>query len=145
MAECRSYAARSLGARMPDVDTKYEGQRTDKTHAVNGTARVGSRIETFQCTFNPAGRRVTRFVVNRAMFSAPPVVNLPGQASPAESACLSAVAGQVNVPMMALSVRSVSRGMSRTVVLVNVPGAQAAWRCDYARSRVQRVMYTGRG
>jgi hypothetical protein len=147
MAECRSYAGKALGARLPDIETKYEGQRTDRTHAVNGTARVASRIETFQCTFNPAGTRVTRFVVNRSAFPAPPFVNLPGQASPAESACISAVAGQVNVPAMALSVRQVSRGFFVTKVIINVPAPAglAPWQCDYSASRVRRVMYVGRG
>jgi hypothetical protein len=63
-AQCRARAARSLRARLPDVDVKYEGQRTDGTHAVNGTATIAAGTRTFQCSFNRAGRRIVRFVVN---------------------------------------------------------------------------------
>lgn len=61
LVACRSRAARAYRARMPDVDVKYEGQRTDGTHAVNGTAPSGA---TFQCSFNRAGKRIVRFVRN---------------------------------------------------------------------------------
>jgi hypothetical protein len=145
MAECRSYAGRSLGTRLPNIETKYEGQRTDGTHAVNGTATVGSRVETFQCSFNQSGNRVIRFVVNRNAFPLPLFPNFPGQHSPAETACLSAVAGQVGAPVYSLSVQRVSRGPSRTIVLVDVPGAQNAWRCAYRAGRVLQVMYMGSG
>jgi hypothetical protein len=61
LAACRARAARAYRARMPDVDVKYEGQRVDGTHAVNGTVASGA---TFQCSFNKAGRRIVRFVRN---------------------------------------------------------------------------------
>lgn len=61
LAACRSRAARAWRARMPDVDVKYEGQRVDGTHAVNGTVASGA---TFQCSFNKAGKRIVRFVRN---------------------------------------------------------------------------------
>jgi hypothetical protein len=62
MAQCRARAAQTLGARLPDIETKYEGQRTDGTHAVNGTVRAGGRERTFQCSFGPGGNRIVRFV-----------------------------------------------------------------------------------
>ena len=65
MAQCRARAGKALRTRLPDIDTKYEGQRTDGTHAVNGTASVDGRTRTFQCSFNRAGSRIIRFVVNR--------------------------------------------------------------------------------
>ena len=40
------------------VELKYEGQRTDGTHAVNGSAAYG---QTFQCSFNRAGTHVVRW------------------------------------------------------------------------------------
>lgn len=64
MAQCRARAAQTLGFRMPDIETKYEGQRTDGTHAVNGTARSGGRERTFQCSFGPGGQRIINFVAN---------------------------------------------------------------------------------
>lgn len=64
MQECRIRAHEVLHTRLPNVDTKYEGQRTNGTHAVNGSATIRGRKETFQCSFNRAGRRIVRFVVN---------------------------------------------------------------------------------
>ena len=53
------YAARHLGVSTSDiVDLKYEGQRTDGTHAVNGSAANG---QTFQCSFNRAGTHVVHW------------------------------------------------------------------------------------
>jgi hypothetical protein len=65
MADCRSRGAQALKTRMPNVETKYEGQRTDGTHAVNGTARIRQNVTTFQCSFNPAGSRIVNFIVNK--------------------------------------------------------------------------------
>ena len=61
---CRIRAHEVLHTRLPNIDTKYEGQRTDGTHAVNGTAWIRGRKETFQCSFNKRGRRIIRFIVN---------------------------------------------------------------------------------
>lgn len=74
MAECRARAGTALKVRLPDVDTKYEGQRTDGTHAVNGTATVRGRAQTFQCSFDRRGNRIVRFVVNRPPAPAAPTV-----------------------------------------------------------------------
>lgn len=65
MQECRIRAHEVMHVRLPDVSTKYEGQRTDGTHAVNGTAYMRGRMETFQCSFARNGRQIIRFVVNR--------------------------------------------------------------------------------
>lgn len=64
MQECRVRAHEVLHTRLPNIETKYEGQRTDGSHAVNGTAWIRGRTETFQCNFNRRGRRMTRFVLN---------------------------------------------------------------------------------
>ncbi len=65
MQECRNRAHEVLHVRLPDVETKYEGQRTDGTHAVNGTAWLRGRQETFQCSFDRRGREIIQFVVNQ--------------------------------------------------------------------------------
>lgn len=72
MAKCRGHAGHELKARLPDIDTKYEGQRTDGTHAVNGTWRSGDRVETFQCSFDRHGRNIISFVVSKAHHGAVP-------------------------------------------------------------------------
>ncbi len=64
MAICRDRAAHVFHVRAPNVDTKYEGQRTDGTHAVNGTTYLRGVEETFQCSFDNTGRSIVRFVVN---------------------------------------------------------------------------------
>lgn len=64
MATCRSRAHEILRTRLPDIETKYEGQRSDGTHAVNGTAYINGDAETFQCSFNRNGSKIVSFVVN---------------------------------------------------------------------------------
>ena len=63
-ANCRARAGRIFRTRLPNISTKYEGQRVDGTHAVNGTFRHRRQVETFQCSFNRSGRRIIRFIVN---------------------------------------------------------------------------------
>lgn len=64
MQACRNRAHEVLHTRIPNIETKYEGQRTDGTHAVNGTAWLRGRTETFQCSFDSRGRNIIGFVVN---------------------------------------------------------------------------------
>lgn len=64
MATCRDRAAHVFHTRQPNIETKYEGQRTDGSHAVNGTVFLRSVEETFQCSFDADGMRITQFVVN---------------------------------------------------------------------------------
>lgn len=78
MAQCRSRAGQALRTRLPNIETKYEGQRVDGTHAVNGTALSGQRAQTFQCSFDAAGRKVLRFVSNPATVQRP--TQQPGDA-----------------------------------------------------------------
>lgn len=65
--------------------------------------------------------------------------------SAAESACLAAVANEVNEGDV--STINSRQGENSTVVLVRVPGAQAPWQCEYGyrggSSAVLRVFYTG--
>jgi hypothetical protein len=42
-------------------DAKYEGQRTDGTHAVNGTIHLENRSEDYQCSYNAAGDTMVDF------------------------------------------------------------------------------------
>jgi hypothetical protein len=44
------------------VEAKYEGQRADGTHAVNGTIQLETRGEDFQCSYNAAGDTLVGFV-----------------------------------------------------------------------------------
>lgn len=59
VADCDAYAARRLGLSERDIASiTYEGQRTDGSHAVNGSTTSG---QTFQCSFNAQGTRVTHW------------------------------------------------------------------------------------
>ena len=42
-------------------ETKYEGQRTDGTHAINGTIYLETRSENFQCSYNAKGDTMVDF------------------------------------------------------------------------------------
>ncbi|MEO1159706.1 MAG: lysozyme inhibitor LprI family protein [Pseudomonadota bacterium] len=61
---CRDRAAHVFHTRQSNIDTKYEGQRTDGSHAVNGTVYLRSVEETFQCSFNSDGTTISQFIVN---------------------------------------------------------------------------------
>jgi hypothetical protein len=43
------------------TEAKYEGQRTDKTHAVNGTIYLETRSEDFSCSYNAKGDTLVEF------------------------------------------------------------------------------------
>jgi hypothetical protein len=59
MSICNTYAARHLHLSTSQIaSVKYEGQRTDGTHAVNGETTTG---QTFQCSFNKSGKHVVHW------------------------------------------------------------------------------------
>lgn len=62
MALCRERAHATFRLRLPDIETSYEGQRVDGTHAVNGTAYLPAGARSFQCSFSADGRRIVRWV-----------------------------------------------------------------------------------
>lgn len=63
-SNCRNRAAHVFHTRQSNIDTKYQGQRTDGSHTENGTVYLRSVEETFQCSFNDEGSRINQFVVN---------------------------------------------------------------------------------
>ena len=64
MSKCRARAAAAYKASAASIDVKYEGQRVDGTHAVNGTNNAKSPPATFQCSFNKSGAKIVRFIRN---------------------------------------------------------------------------------
>ena len=64
LGECRVRAATIFGTEVDAVQVRYEGQRTDRTHAVNGSVFVRGQSETFQCSFERNGYKWKQFVVN---------------------------------------------------------------------------------
>ena len=64
-SKCNKYAARHLHVSPSDIaNVKYQGQRTDGTHAVNGTAFLRGGSDTFQCSFDAGGSTIVQFIVN---------------------------------------------------------------------------------
>lgn len=142
MQQCRIRAGKVLRMRLPDIDTKYEGQRVDGSQAVNGTGRTAKRTVTFQCNFNRSGSQITKFVVNKPVTPEPPPSTKPVPRK-VKAACLAAVGKQVG--SRGVSVISARRGETSFIVLVKVSGAQAPWRCDHDGTKVIRVLYTAEG
>jgi len=64
LADRRARAAEKFGVSAGSVEVKYEGQRTDATHAINGSTTVHGRTETFQCSYDGSGRQLVNFVVS---------------------------------------------------------------------------------
>jgi uncharacterized protein YgiM (DUF1202 family) len=73
------------------TDMRYNGQRTDGTHAVGGRILLETRAEHFACSFDGSGRRMTEFFAEGR--SQPGF--LPGEAAPPSGTGLARVA---NVP-----------------------------------------------
>jgi len=48
-----------------ETEATYEGQRTDGTHAVNGTIYLETRSSDFQCSYNAAGDTIVDFFADR--------------------------------------------------------------------------------
>jgi len=61
MEDCRNNSQIFYQAFDKFSETKYEGQRTDGTHAVNGTIYLANGNQTFQCSYNRAGDRMVDF------------------------------------------------------------------------------------
>lgn len=64
METCRTRAAKAYNTGADNVEAKYEGERTDGTHAVNG--EIHTTQATFQCSFNRSGSRIVKFARNKA-------------------------------------------------------------------------------
>ena len=43
------------------TEIKYEGQRTDGTHAMNGTIHLENRSDDVQCSYDSAGTTMVNF------------------------------------------------------------------------------------
>jgi hypothetical protein len=129
LGACRERAANKLGVSVGSVHVKYEGQRTDGTHAVNGSARAQGQERTFQCSFNSAGKRVG-WVLNpapAASHAAAPHKGAPGTPSKQEQACLAAVSREANNGEV--MVLSSEFSQANSLVMVGVGAQRAPWRC----------------
>lgn len=115
------------------VTVKYEGQRSDKTHAVNGSADVQGQQRTFQCTFVPNGAKISRFAVNPgdAETSRPFANRLWGRFDPAS--------GSIETPIGGFSATLAANGRGRPMPSMDCSsrsrsGLRAARRTHWRRS-----------
>ena len=91
----QNYEARS--------EAKYDGQRTDGTHAVNGTIYLENRSAYFSCSYNSAGNKLVEFFAEKKSW--PNFVRgggSPYKANAGESASATDIGG-VSVPKPALN------------------------------------------
>lgn len=129
LSSCRERAANKLGVSVGSVHVKYEGQRTDGTHAVNGSTHVQGQERTFQCSFNSAGKRVG-WVLNPASATSHGATqhkSAPGTPSKQEQACLAAVSRETsNGDVVVLSSEF---SQANSLVMIGVGAQRAPWRC----------------
>lgn len=64
LSACKSRAANAYKTSPGNIVVKYEGQRTDGTHAVNGTYETDKMVNTFQCSFDRNGNQIVKFIKN---------------------------------------------------------------------------------
>lgn len=136
MESCRARAASAYSAAADGVDVKYEGQRVDGTHAVNGT--VSESGATFQCSFNRNGSKIVRFVRNKAPTSSSRGAASSGVSSKNVRVCLRAVASQTGNRQVALL--SSESSEANDAVIVGVGPHRAPWRCLVKDGVVAGVM-----
>jgi hypothetical protein len=61
MADCRNLSRLFFDDFDAQSDVKYEGQRADGSHYVNGTIFIADSAEHFQCSYASSGRRLLDF------------------------------------------------------------------------------------
>lgn len=61
MADCRNLSRLFFNDFSAQSDVKYEGQRDDGSHYVNGTIFIADRAEFFQCSYAKSGRQLVDF------------------------------------------------------------------------------------
>ena len=99
MARRRDRAHTKLNTGAKNIAAKYEGQRTDGSHAVNGTAYVQNKTAAFQFYFDKKGIKIDRFVVNKTQGSGNAGSNASSSSSmPSgdQQACLAVVSNKAN-------------------------------------------------
>ena len=61
MEDCRNLSRLFFNDFSAQSDVKYEGQREDGSHFVNGTIFIADTAEFFQCSYAESGRRLVDF------------------------------------------------------------------------------------
>ena len=139
MGHCRERAHKVLNTRLPDIETKYEGQRVDGTHAVNGKATIHGVAETFQCSFNKRGNKIVHFVVNSPEEQPEATGESTSDVSSKDKqVCLDAVARETGNPEIVLLSSEFTQ--ANNAVIVGVGPQKAKWQCLVKNGIVAGIM-----
>lgn len=144
-SECASVAQSYFRDFQARADMKYNGQRTDGTHAVNGRIFLETRYEDFACSFNRNGRRIVEFFAEGRVRNAYlPGGNLGGSNKPPDRPDVVQVTGVASNDV--LNVRSRPSSKARIVgALANGDsvrnlGCQKQGRSNWCRIRMMDDM-----
>lgn len=74
MNECSSVGQMFFRDLTAPTPMQYNGQRTDGTHAINGTIQLGARTASFACSYDRSGQRMVAFYADGRLQNA----SLPG-------------------------------------------------------------------
>jgi hypothetical protein len=64
LSNCQFEAAKRLGGDVANTSVKYEGQRVDGTHAINGSISLEGRSARFQCSYAANGFDLADFWID---------------------------------------------------------------------------------
>jgi hypothetical protein len=140
LGRCRTRAAAAFRTSGDLVNVKYEGQRVDGTHAVNGSVDGPAAGGTFQCSFNSSGGRIVRFtrVSGPAQSARRPAQESSTVSAADRRACIAAVRTQTRNPRLVVLRTEFSQ--ANNSVTVGVGPQRAPWRCLVKRGVVAEVM-----
>lgn len=139
---CSLRAASSLGAAPGTVVVRYQGQRSDRTHAVNGSAEVGGREQTFQCSFNPAGTRIAQFVVNRQ--ATPQRAAAVADISNMQNMCVARAANALGVPAANILIKYEGQRTDQTHAVngsAATRGGERTFQCSYNAAGARMINF----
>jgi hypothetical protein len=137
--KCRARASAAYKADRGMINVKYEGQRVDGTHAVNGSIEGRDSAATFLCFFNRSGSKIVKFTrVGPAASSAQqPAQRVDTVPSKDKQACLQAVKKQSQNPQVV--VLGAESSEANNSVTIGVGPNRAPWRCLVKRGVVAEV------
>jgi hypothetical protein len=123
IADCQLASQQFYQQFQAHTEAKYEGQRTDKSHAVNGNITLSDRSAYFSCSYDASGTKLVEFFAEKKSW--PEFVNGGGSPFKSQGAELGATVkvGQTIVPKAAIdsciadaaSAMSVSKNAIRAI------------------------------
>ena len=138
--KCRARAASAYKASGEAIQVKYEGQRVDGTHAVNGSVEGRDPAATFQCSFNRSGAKIVTFTrVKAVAYAAQPLGPQTGDVpNQDKKACVQALKKLAhNVKIVVTGTESSEANNSVTMAL---GPNRAPWSCLVKNGKVADLM-----